>query len=158
MVGTYICVLRYKGCRKRMGDAMKSSGAIKDPSFPVEINQTVNPYWRYPTPQEYGASKCLCYLQDAGLLEGRSPGLQYVQVCLGTRDKRSSGLLVRESTFLEAHGWLASLMQSLSQEDLTRVVVTVRAIWYARIKAIHDEQSFRSLCLPTISLIGSFWS
>jgi len=72
--------------------------------------------------------------------------------------KRSSGLLVRESTFLEARGWLATLMQSLSQEDLARVVVTVRAIWYARIKAIHAEQSFRSLCLPTISLIGSFWS
>ena len=30
--------------------------------------------------------------------------------------------------------------------------------WYARIKAIHDEQSFQSLCLLTVSLIGSFWS
>jgi hypothetical protein len=42
-----------------------------------------------------------------------------------------------------AREWLAAMMQSLKQEDQTRVFVTLWAIWHARRKAIH-EQIFQS--------------
>ena len=41
----------------------------------------------------------------------------------------------------EAHArhWLAAVMGTLKHEELTRVVVTLWAIWYARRKAIHEN-------------------
>jgi hypothetical protein len=39
----------------------------------------------------------------------------------------------------DARGWLLTVMNSMKQDDLTRVLVTIWAIWYARRKAIYEE-------------------
>ena len=39
----------------------------------------------------------------------------------------------------EARVWLATLIDTLSHEDMVRVAVTLWAIWYARRKAIYDQ-------------------
>jgi ribonuclease HI len=43
----------------------------------------------------------------------------------------------------DARAWVAGLIQSLKHDDLTKVLVTLWAIWHARRKAIH-EQIFQS--------------
>jgi hypothetical protein len=39
----------------------------------------------------------------------------------------------------DAQGWLVVMMKSLRHEDLTRVAVTLWAIWYVRRKAVHEN-------------------
>lgn len=39
----------------------------------------------------------------------------------------------------DSRAWLATLIKSVSHDDLTRVVVTIWAIWYTRRKAIRDN-------------------
>jgi hypothetical protein len=39
----------------------------------------------------------------------------------------------------DARAWLAKVFTSLPQQDMVRVVVTLRAIWYARRKAIYEN-------------------
>jgi hypothetical protein len=39
----------------------------------------------------------------------------------------------------DARGCLLTVMNSMKQDDLTRVLVTIWAIWYARRKAIYEE-------------------
>ena len=39
----------------------------------------------------------------------------------------------------DSMAWLATLIKSVSHDDLTRVVVTIWAIWYGRRKGIHDN-------------------
>ena len=55
-----------------------------------------------------------------------------------------------------ARGWLAAVFHALPHEDLTRVVVTLWALWHARRKAIHEGASFRALSRLTVSWTG-FW-
>ena len=43
------------------------------------------------------------------------------------------------STEPTARRWLFSMMESMKQPDLTRMLVTLWAIWHARRKAIHEE-------------------
>lgn len=40
----------------------------------------------------------------------------------------------------DAKAWLAEVMKGLKHEDLTRVVVRLWAIWYARRQALHENQ------------------
>ena len=40
----------------------------------------------------------------------------------------------------DARAWLAEVMSSLKQDEITRVVVCLWAIWFARRKAIHENQ------------------
>ncbi|XP_066361505.1 uncharacterized protein [Miscanthus floridulus] len=40
----------------------------------------------------------------------------------------------------DARAWLAEVMSSLKQEEITPVVVRLWAIWFARRKAIHENQ------------------
>ena len=54
----------------------------------------------------------------------------------------------------EAKLWLFSMIHTLNQEDLTRCLVTLWAIWFARRKAIHEE-TFQSP-LSTHLFVKSF--
>ncbi|KAK8443742.1 hypothetical protein SEVIR_9G024150v4 [Setaria viridis] len=59
-----------------------------------------------------------------------------------------------ETQETEPKGWLAAIIRSLKHEDLTRMVVTLWAIWYSRRKAIH-ENSFQSP-LSTHCFVNNF--
>jgi len=56
----------------------------------------------------------------------------------------------------DARAWLSAVLSSLSQQEITRVVVTLWAIWHARRKAIH-ESIFQSP-LSTHSFVERFIS
>ena len=55
---------------------------------------------------------------------------------------------------MDAQAWLAEVMNSLKHEEVTRLVVHLWAVWYARHKAIHENQ-FQSLFL-THSFVECF--
>jgi hypothetical protein len=44
----------------------------------------------------------------------------------------------------DARAWLAEVMNSIKHAEVTRVVVRMWAVWYARRKAIHMRISFRA--------------
>jgi ribonuclease HI len=49
----------------------------------------------------------------------------------------------------DAKGWLAAVIDAVSPQELTRVVVTMWAIWHARRKALHEDiyqSPFSTLC------------
>jgi ribonuclease HI len=54
----------------------------------------------------------------------------------------------------DARAWVAGLIQTLKHDDLTKVLVTLWAIWHARRKAIH-EQIFQSP-LSIFGFVNSF--
>ena len=53
-----------------------------------------------------------------------------------------------------ARNWLFSMFESMKQEELTRMLVTVWAIWHAKRKAIHEEV-FQSP-METIGFVNNF--
>lgn len=65
-----------------------------------------------------------------------------ISTCVWALEREDLVDFLCENQEQDAGGWLAILMESLSH-DLTRVVVTLWAIWYTRRKAIH-QQSFQS--------------
>jgi hypothetical protein len=48
--------------------------------------------------------------------------------------------VICETQHNDARGWLSVIMQKLPQEQVTRVVVRLWAIWYARRQAIHENK------------------
>jgi hypothetical protein len=54
----------------------------------------------------------------------------------------------------DARAWLVEVMKGLKHEELTRVVVRLWAIWYARRQALHENQ-FQSL-FSTHSFVERF--
>jgi hypothetical protein len=63
--------------------------------------------------------------------------------CVWALEPEEITQLLSEIKEIEPRGWLAAIFSLLKHEDLTRMVVTLWAIWYARRKAIHDN-SFQS--------------
>jgi hypothetical protein len=55
---------------------------------------------------------------------------------------------------LNARGWLNEVIRAVTQDELTRVVVTLWEIWHAHRKALHKE-IFQSP-LSTLSFIDRF--
>lgn len=75
--------------------------------------------------------------------------------CIWALEKETVEFLC-QITDTDTRGWLATVFESLSQEEVTRVTVTLWAIWYARRKAIR-EQIFQSP-LSTHGFINKFVS
>lgn len=55
---------------------------------------------------------------------------------------------------MDARAWLAEVIRLMKHEEFTRVVVPLWAIWYARLKAIH-ENHFQSP-LPSSALLTNW--
>jgi hypothetical protein len=48
--------------------------------------------------------------------------------------------VISETQHNDATVWLSVIMQTLPQEQVTRVVVRLRVIWYARRQGIHENK------------------
>jgi len=74
--------------------------------------------------------------------------------CVWALEREEITQLMSEIQETEPRGGLAAIFSLLKHEELTRLVVTLWAIWYARRKAIH-ESSFQSP-LSTHCFVNNF--
>ena len=103
----------------------------------VNFSEKFTSFRRYSKKQKYVPPWGMLCVWCTRFLEAQPVRMQHGKMCMGFGGPWTFETYIVTSE-PSARAWLFSMMDVLSRDELTKMTVTLWAIWYARRKLIHE--------------------